>query len=392
MNFKQSFRMAVRSLLASKMRSFLTMLGIVIGVGAVIIIVSIVGGVTKDITEQFESMGTNLISVNVMGRNTARSVSVDEMESLVRENPDFFASYSPNVNVNNATIKYGNDNLSSSCIGVNEYYGDIANYPVANGRFLSYMDVEGRKKVCILGTYIVNELFGGADPIGEQIKINSEVFTIIGVLEEKQDSGEGGSDDTLIIPYTTAMRLSGTGKVSAYVFSAANTDNIDEAVALITDKLYEIFKSEDYYYVFSQNQILQQLDSILGTMTLALSGIAGVSLLVGGIGIMNIMLVSVTERTKEIGIRKSLGARRRDILGQFLIEAGTSSSIGGVIGIIFGIGAAYAAGALFDMTIAPSVASIIIAFTVSVAVGIIFGYFPAKKAAKLRPIEALRYE
>lgn len=392
MNFKQSFKMAIRSLLASKMRSFLTMLGIVIGVGAVIIIVSIVGGVTKDITDQFESMGTNLISVMVMGRNTARSVSVDEMEALVTENPDLLASYSPNVSVNSATIKYGNDSLSSSCTGVNEYYCDIANYPVQSGRFLSYMDVEGRKKVCILGTYIVEELFDGADPVGEQIKINNEVFTIIGVLEEKQDSEEGGSDDILIIPYTTAMRLSSTGTVSSYVFSAANTDNIDAAITVITDKLYDVFESSDYYMVFSQDAMLEQLDEIMGTMTLALSGIAGVSLLVGGIGIMNIMLVSVTERTKEIGIRKSLGARRRDILGQFLIEAGTSSSIGGIIGIIFGIVAAYAVGTIFDMTIAPSVASIIIAFSVSVAVGIVFGYFPAKKAAKLRPIEALRYE
>lgn len=392
MNFKQSFRMAIRSLLASKMRSFLTMLGIVIGVGAVIIIVSIVGGVTKDITDQFESMGTNLISVNIMGRNTARSVSVEEMEALVIENPDLFASYSPNVNVNSSTIKYGNDSLSSSCIGVNEYYGDIANYPVQDGRFLSYMDVEGRKKVCVIGTYIASELFDGIDPVGEQLKINNEVFTIIGVLEEKQDSEEGGSDDTLIIPYTTAMRLSSTGTVSAYVFSAANTDNIDAAISIITDKLYSVFESSDYYMVFSQDQMLEQLDEIMGTMTLALSGIAGVSLLVGGIGIMNIMLVSVTERTKEIGIRKSLGARRRDILSQFLIEAGTSSSIGGIIGIIFGMVAAYAVGMIFDMTIAPSVFSIIIAFSVSVAVGIVFGYFPAKKAAKLRPIEALRYE
>jgi len=392
LNFKQSFRMAIRSLLASKMRSFLTMLGIVIGVGAVIIIVSIVGGVTKDITDQFESMGTNLISVNIMGRNTARSVSVEEMEALVIENPDLFASYSPNVNVNSSTIKYGNDSLSSSCIGVNEYYGDIANYPVQDGRFLSYMDVEGRKKVCVIGTYIASELFDGIDPVGEQLKINNEVFTIIGVLEEKQDSEEGGSDDTLIIPYTTAMRLSSTGTVSAYVFSAANTDNIDAAISIITDKLYSVFESSDYYMVFSQDQMLEQLDEIMGTMTLALSGIAGVSLLVGGIGIMNIMLVSVTERTKEIGIRKSLGARRRDILSQFLIEAGTSSSIGGIIGIIFGMVAAYAVGMIFDMTIAPSVFSIIIAFSVSVAVGIVFGYFPAKKAAKLRPIEALRYE
>jgi len=392
LNFKQSFRMAIRSLLASKMRSFLTMLGIVIGVGAVIIIVSIVGGVTKDITDQFESMGTNLISVNIMGRNTARSVSVEEMEALVIENPDLFASYSPNVNVNSSTIKYGNDSLSSSCIGVNEYYGDIANYPVQDGRFLSYMDVEGRKKVCVIGTYIASELFDGIDPVGEQLKINNEVFTIIGVLEEKQDSEEGGSDDTLIIPYTTAMRLSSTGTVSAYVFSAANTDNIDAAISIITDKLYSVFESSDYYMVFSQDQMLEQLDEIMGTMTLALSGIAGVSLLVGGIGIMNIMLVSVTERTKEIGIRKSLGARRRDILSQFLIEAGTSSSIGGIIGIIFGMVAAYAVGMIFDMTIAPSVFSIIIAFSVSVGVGIVFGYFPAKKAAKLRPIEALRYE
>jgi len=393
LNAKQAFLMAIKSLKTSKMRSFLTMLGIIIGVASVIILVSLINGMSNEITQQFESMGTNLLSVNLMGRGSGsnRSAGIDTMEELVTENPEYLSAMSPTVSVGNATVKYDTYDLTASCTGVNEYYGSIRNYEVETGRFISYTDVENRRKVCILGTYEVQELFGNADPLGQEIKINGEVFTVIGVLPEKADSTESSNDDIILMPYTTAMRL-GRSRVTSYVFSSATSDNVEQAKAVIENALYEIYQSDNSYMVMSQAEMLEQMDELTGTMALILVGIAGISLLVGGIGIMNIMLVTVTERIREIGIRKSLGARRRDILGQFLIESSTTSALGGVLGIILGIAAAYGMGALFDLSIAISASAIIIAFSVSVMIGIIFGYLPANKAAKLNPIDALRYE
>ena len=198
---------------------------------------------------------------------------------------------------------------------------------LASGRFISYSDVINRSKVAILGSYQQQELFGGGDPIGENIKINGEIFQVIGVLEETQDSMEGGSDDTIILPYSSAMRL-GRSRISSYSFQAASKETVEDAMAAIEKKLNDVFGSDSAYMIMSQSQMIEQMDEMTGTMTLVLVGIAGISLLVGGIGIMNIMLVSVTERIREIGIRKSLGARRRDIMGQFLIESATTSAIG----------------------------------------------------------------
>lgn len=385
--------MAVKSLLSSKMRSFLTMLGIIIGVASVIILVSLINGMSNEITAQFESMGTNLLSVNLMGRGggSNRSAGISTMEDLVTDNPEYLSAMSPTVSVGNATVKYDTYSVTTSCTGVSETYGGIRNYEVETGRFIAYTDVENRRKVCILGTYEVEELFGNENPLGQEIKINGESFTVIGVLPEKADSTESSDDDIVLMPYTTAMRL-GRSRITSYVFSAATSDNVDQAKTVIENALYEIYQSDDSYMVMSQAEMLEQMNELTSTMALILVGIAGISLLVGGIGIMNIMLVTVTERIREIGIRKSLGARRRDILGQFLIESSTTSALGGVFGIIVGIVAAYGMGALFDLSIAISALAIIIAFSVSVMIGIIFGYLPANKAAKLHPIDALRYE
>jgi len=392
MNFKQSFNMAIKSLMSSKMRSFLTMLGIIIGVASVILLVSLISGMSEDMSASFESMGTNLISLSIRGRGGNITIDPDDMQDLADENPDSIAAITPSVSVMNITAKYETNNLTTTATGCNEYYTGIKSVEVDTGRFITYLDCQNRQKTCVLGTYIAQELFDGVSPIGEQIKINGSAFTVVGVLTEKADSEEGGDDDIILIPYTSASRLSQKRSISSYSFSAVSTDTVETAMAAINKKMSEYFSSSDYYSVFSASQALEQVDEIMGTVTLVLVGVAAISLLVGGIGIMNIMLVSVTERTREIGIRKSLGAKRRDIMSQFVVEAATTSSVGGVIGIIIGIISAYGIGALFDMTVKPSWYAVIIAFSVSVSIGIVFGYFPANKAAKMHPIDALRQD
>ena len=391
MKVKQSFKMAFKSLKASKMRSLLTMLGIIIGVAAVIILVSIVDGFSRSMTSTFESMGTNLLTVSVRGRNTNRAISPNEMQTIADENSSVIGAISPLVSMS-ATVKNGSTNITTSCQGINEFYGEIRNYEVSYGRFLKYLDVDRRQKVCVVGTYIVNELFGGLSPLNQEIKINGETFTVVGVLTEKQEGSEGSADDIIFIPYTAAIILSGSGSVQSYSISAATPDTVDEAKALVEAELYKTFGNTSSYSVFSQKEMLEQMDELTGTLALVLVGIAAISLLVGGIGIMNIMLVSVTERIKEIGIRKSVGAKRKDILQQFLIEAATTSAVGGVIGILFGGAVAVLLGNIIGLDTTPSTSAVIISFSVSVGIGIIFGYFPAGKAAKLNPIDALKFD
>ena len=391
MNFKQSFRLAIKSLKSSKMRSFLTMLGIIIGVASVIILVSLMNGLAQDMTSRFESMGTNTITLNVMGRGTNRALSVDEVQKLVEENQDYLDKYSPRVSAS-ATVKYDVNSIDTTIIGVNEYYDEMQSVAVAKGRFIQYIDCDRRQKVCAIGSYEAQELFGGADALGETIKLNGSAYTIIGILEETADSEEGSDDDIIYIPYTTATRLTGSASISSYYLTAVDTDEIETTMTLVENMMYSVFEDEDVYRVSSMSEMIDTINEMNASIALVLVGIAGISLVVGGIGIMNIMLVSVTERTREIGVRKSLGAKRKDIMRQFLIEAATTSSVGGIVGIIFGIAAAYTAGAVMDMTVAPSWNAVAIAFSVSVAIGMIFGYFPASKAAGMNPIDALRHE
>ncbi len=390
MKILQAFVLALKSLSTSKMRSFLTMLGIIIGVASVIVLVSLVNGMSQDMVSTFESMGTNLISVTIRGRGGNRTVSADDMQQLVEDNPEFIGGVSPSVTVS-GTVKFEGENISTNCVGVSEYYKDINNSDVQVGRFIAYMDVETRQRNCVIGTYLVNELFDGQDPLGETIKINGYSFQVVGVLEEKQNGEEGGSDDTVLIPYTVAQKMAGDFNITSYNFSAANKDTVEQAMQIIENYLLSVYSDSNAYSVYNQAEALEQVNELTGTMTMVLVGVAGISLLVGGIGIMNIMLVSVTERTREIGIRKSLGATPWDIKSQFVVEAITTSGIGGIIGILFGIGAAWAT-TLMDMTISISPPAIAIAFSVSVVIGVTFGYFPAKKASKLSPIEALRYD
>ena len=392
MNLRQSFSLAVKSLMGSKMRSFLTMLGIIIGVASVIILISVMNGMTKQMLEQFESMGTNLISVNIRGRGGNRTVTPEDMQTLVDEHPDVISGISPNVSINNITVKVGNENDTTTCLGVNEAYPEIKNIEIENGRFLEYIDVDRRQKNCVIGTYIAKNYFEEESPLGKSIKVGGSSYHIIGILKETQDSEEGTDDDKIIIPYTLARNLSWNAFVSSYVISAATKETVDQATSVVEQKLLNIYSNSNAYSVFKQSEMMEMVNETTGTLAMVLVGVAAISLLVGGIGIMNIMLVSVTERTREIGIRKSLGARRRDILSQFVVEAATSSSIGGIMGIVLGIGGAFAVGGVMGLDATPSLSAIGIAFGVSAVIGITFGYFPASKASKLNPIEALRYD
>ena len=391
MSIKQAFIMALKILMSSKMRSLLTMLGIIIGVGAVIVIVSLGNGLTTEVNEMFESLGTNLISVNITGRGGNRAVSVDDVMTFYEENTDVISYVSPTVNAN-VTLKNGADSISTSCTGTNEMYPHIRKLTVENGRYFEYIEVEKRQKVCVIGTYIAKEFFGTFQAQGQKLKVNGDTYTVVGVLEETANSAEGSADQVIYIPYTLASTISRMRRISAYSFSATSEDTVQKAISAIEKFLVDIFTSTDYFRITSQQEMMEQMDEMTGMIITILASIAAISLLVGGIGIMNIMLVSVTERTREIGIRKSLGATPWDIMSQFVVEAATTSGCGGILGIIIGCLFASTAGKLLDMKVVPSTGAVIIAFSVSVGIGILFGYFPAKKAAKLSPIEALRYD
>ncbi len=395
MNVAMAFEMAVNSVWSSKIRSFLTMLGIIIGVASVIILVNLVTASTLSMRSQLESMGTNLISVNISrgGWGQTRSVSLAELEELAEENDDIFDSITPVVN-GMGTIKYGTENVSTSITGVNEKYADIRSREVTEGRFIAEIDCEKRSNVVVIGEYIRKELFGTESPIGQTVKINNEKFTVIGLLDQKSsNASSGGEDDIMIIPYTRATRLLKNANINSFMVSAVSSDYMSDATEAIENFLYKKFKSDDYYTVFNTAEMMDTIDEALGTMTLLMAGIAGISLVVGGIGIMNIMLVTVSERTREIGIRKSIGAKRRSIITQFLIEAAVISCIGGIIGIAVGVGGSYFVCKAMSMDAVPLAkqATVILgSFAFSAIIGIVFGLYPANKAAKLNPIDALR--
>ena len=394
MRLTKSFLLALSNIMYDKMRSFLTMLGIIVGVAAVIILISLMNGMSNMITEQFEEIGTTSITVSVQDRGGSRTVYEDDIYALRDENPSLLSGVSPTISIAPAIIKLpgDSDDITSSATGVSEEYASMKKLNVTNGRFLSYMDMKENAKVCVIGTYIQKELFGTASPLGNSIKLNGIPYTVVGILEEKDGSQSGGADDAVYIPYTTASRVSRNSYISSYTLTAVSDSVVEEASDLIEAELMKKIGDDDYYTVTTLTQVLDMATEMLDKMKILLVCIAGISLLVGGIGIMNIMLVSVTERTREIGIRKSLGAKSGAIMSQFVIEAGTVSGVGGILGIIIGAVVAVVAGKLLGLTATPSVGAIAIAFGVSVSIGILFGYLPAKSAARLNPIDALRHE
>ena len=393
MNLSKTIGLAFSSIRSNKMRSFLTMLGIIIGVAAVIVLVSIMDGITGEVSSAFESFGMNNITVMITPRGGTRYVEPGDLYELVDENPGLYAYCSPKVTTT-ANIKSpdSSDSVNASVTGVDETYDDIDDLATTQGRFLQYVDIEKMLKVCVIGTYYEQEYYGKGNAIDKTIKINGEPYTIVGVLEEKADSSESSSDQAIYIPYTNASKMSWNSNISNYVVTMRDANDMDRAKAVLEVKLTEILGNSDYYNLIATQEILDEMNKLMDTLKGSLVLIAGISLLVGGIGIMNIMLVSVTERTKEIGIRKSLGARKRHIMQQFVIEAGTVSGIGGIVGIVVGAIFAYVVGGFLNITVLPSVSAIVLAFSVSVGIGIIFGFLPAKNAANLNPIDALRFE
>ena len=391
MGVTQAFKLALKSLAGSKLRAFLTMLGIIIGVGSVIILVSLMQGMTGEVTSMFEDMGTNMLTVSITGRGSSRTVDVDDMYALYEENTDTFMGMSPTVSIM-GTVKSGTDSDSfgsTAVSGVSEQYAEINGYALREGRFISYTDLEARSKVAVVGTYVANMLGGSA--VGQTIKVNGNALTVVGVIEQQDDSTEGSADDCIYLPYTTASKLT-FGEISTYTFATWDPDLNAQGTTLIDNALYEVFENEDFYTISDMQEMVDSMEEMTSMMTMVLVGIAGISLLVGGIGIMNIMLVSVTERTREIGIRKSLGAKKKDIMRQFVSVAGTPSALGGGIGIVVGAGAAGGRGQEVGIDAQPSLSAVGLSFGVSVFIGVFFGFMPANKAAKLNPIDALRYD
>lgn len=390
----QSFKMALRSIWGNKMRSFLTMLGIIIGVASVIILVSVVNAYMSTVVESFASMGVNQMSVRLTNTPT-RSASDDQMYRFYEENRDKFAQMSPQVTVS-TVVKHGSDSLSSTSVGgYSEEYLDLKGYELEAGRNIQYSDIIGRQKICVVGYFVANELYGNSEKaLGETLKIGGYAFKIVGVVkrQDQNELEEGGTDDFVWIPYSVAVKMSRNADINQYVFATEKVEETESCKALLEEFLMDIFKNDSLYRITANSEMVDSLNEQIAMMSAMLGGIAGISLLVAGVGVMNIMLVSVTERTREIGIRKSLGARRRVIMEQFVIEAAVTSSIGGIIGILLGAAATRLVGAAMGITANPTLGAVLISFSVSVGIGLLFGYMPASRAARLNPIDALRSE
>ncbi len=397
MNLLETFQLALKNIWGSKMRTFLTMLGIIIGVCAVIVIVGLGNGMQGYIEDSFADLGTDSLTVMIQGRGSSRSISEEEMYALVEDNQDTLKLISPTVSIS-FPPKIGSDTTSSTVTGVSEDYFTMKGYDIAQGRGIQYMDVKNRANVCVVGQYLNLAYFGG-NAVGQTLKLGTKTFTIVGVMAaETDDLEEGGTDDCVFLPYSTAARMSFTGNISNYVITVQDKDNISAAITVVKNALYQKFEDEDAYTVISMSEMLDAMNSMVNVIIYILAAIAAISLVVGGIGIMNIMLVSVTERTREIGVRKALGAKEGAIMRQFVIEAATTSALGGILGILAGLGLSSVATVIISnimdasLTVSPSLGAVLLAFGVSTGIGVVFGYLPAKKAARLNPIEALRYE
>ena len=397
----ETFRQAIQNVWSNKLRTFLTMLGIIIGVMAVIVIVGLGNGMTQSMRDSFSAMGTNTLSINIWGYGS-RTVTVEDVYAIGTKNPDLIRSISPQINFSNNTPKVGTTTYRYSTVaGVDENFTSMKNYTVAQGRGLQYMDMKDNKQVCVIGDYLNRVAYGGRG-VGQTIKLGPYKFRIVGVLNAKVNNTsmqQGSDDDCIYLPYTIAMRLSNTAMASSYIAIMSDESKANEAKAAVEAYLTDLFKSDSAFYVYSASEWLEEMNNMINMVIVVLTGIASISLLVGGIGIMNIMLVSVTERTREIGIRKALGAKERVILSQFVVEAATTSALGGVLGIVLGYIVSMAANHVLpmissdiDVTVSPSFNSIAVAFGISVFIGVLFGYLPAKRAARLNPIEALRYD
>ncbi len=385
----QSFRMAFSSIWSSKMRSFLTMLGIIIGVVAVVVLISLVNGATASVTSEIQGLGSNLLTVSIRN-NRYHNLTLDEISQL-NEASASIGAVAPNLS-QPVIAKNGSKTYSATIQGTTPDYLAIGNLQIQYGRFLKTPDLDSQSAVAILGINVADELFGRQDVLGEKISISGRTFLVVGVLE-KGSSAFSGSDDKIIVPFSLAQRMASQKYLTSFYVASIDSNSVDQAQKDIEATLLKMYRQdEDAYNIMNQASILDVMDSVMGTLSLLLGGIAGISLLVGGIGIMNIMLVSVSERTREIGIRKAIGAGRNRILTQFLIESMVISVVGGVIGILVSWGLLSIVSAVAGMSFGMTLGVIALAVGFSVLVGVVFGLYPANKASKLHPIQALRTE
>lgn len=406
MDISESFITALDAILANRMRSVLTMLGVIIGVASVIALMAIGNGFSQDITDQITSIGTNLISISTDfdGSGGYPALSVSDVRAL--QDPTAVPSVSQiTAKIDgNRVVVYGGESMNTTVSGV------LANYLAMNnlddfqlGDALTQNDLDTSARVAVMGAGVASDLFGAEFPIGEQIRINGVSYEVVGILAESGGGLAGFTDDTVYVPLTTAQsRLytdrtrSGEKIVTSITAQAASSEQVEGAINDVTRTLRQrhgiTYGEEDDFQIFDQSSLLDTVNTVVGSLTAFLGAIAAISLLVGGIGIMNIMLVSVTERTREIGIRKAIGAMRRDILTQFLLESMVLSLLGGLLGILLGWSISTLAGSLFDLTMAIDLGTVLLSASFAAAVGLIFGIYPAWRASNLRPIEALRYE
>ncbi|MBC8536020.1 ABC transporter permease [Feifania hominis] len=388
MNLGKTLAMAIKSINNNKVRSFLTMLGIVIGVSSVIIMVSLAQGLQNQVKKQFESMGTNRIMVNYWSNRDLTDGLYDFCLSM----DDLVEGVTPNSS-NWFDVKYQKKTWQTNVYFGSDKYDVCNNYELEAGSMITNKQVQNRSRVAVIGSAVKKELFNYIDPIGKTIRIKGQKYTVIGVFKEKAGGAKYEADDMVLVPYTNNRALLGSTQINNFTVRAKSSKSTNEAIEKLRGYLSTKFSNEWDYNVYSFNEAIEQSNQVTQIISLVLGGIAGISLIVGGIGIMNIMLVSVTERTREIGIRKAIGAKRRDIIMQFLIESGTVSVLGGAIGIAFGGLVTLILGKLFfDMVILPNVFITIGAVLFSMLIGVFFGFYPANRASKLNPIDALRQE
>ncbi|HJV44337.1 MAG TPA: ABC transporter permease [Bacillota bacterium] len=404
MSLLESLRVSLLSIKVNKLRSFLTMLGIIIGVSAVIAMVSIGEGASSNVASQINGLGSNLLIVSPgqasqggirMGAGSLNNLTLDDVTAIAKQ--DAVAGVTPDLSQQGQVV-WKSQSYTTTVEGTSESFPQVRNVATSQGRFFNRFEVQGQANVAVVGTEVISNLFGsGENPIGQTIQIKQIPFTIIGVLASQGSSGMTNNDDRIIIPISTAMnRVFNQTKIRTIFVSAKSAELMDQAQfeteQVLRSQHHLSPRNQNDFQISSQSQILSTAQGVTSVMTNLMSGIAAISLVVGGIGIMNIMLVSVTERTREIGIRKAIGATKGDILRQFLIEAITLSLFGGVIGILLGVGSAKLVGNMMGMSTSISMKPILYSFLTSMLTGVLFGVYPARKAACLKPIDALRFE